>query len=163
MFSKFGTWHTWNLPRYLESRIKWDVISGRTEKKKVVNKSFSAENGWLRSRSDDDGSSNLEHESLIYIPCYSLAAEQIFTLKFFTNTIYITKMEMTLFVSSKLTFSDFLWCLNFLLMEKNELKRVVSFEAISFEILHPTEAQNSNIIKNRRMSSLKRQIMVFPF
>ena len=41
------------------------------------------------------------------------------------------------------------------------MKRVISFEAISFEISHPTEAYNSNIIQNRRMSSLKRQIIVF--
>jgi len=32
-------------------------------------------------------------------------------------------------------------------MEQNELKREISFEAISFEIPYPAEAQNSNIIK----------------
>ena len=76
---------------------------------------------------------------------------------------HCTKIEKALFVSSKLTFSNFLWYLNVPLMEQNQLKREISFEAISFETLHPAEAQNSNIIKNWRMSSLKGQVMSFPF
>ena len=58
-----------------------------------------------------------------------------------------TNIETALFVFSKLTFSDSLWCLNFPLMEQNKLKRVISFEAISFEIPQPTVAQDSNIIE----------------
>ena len=38
-----------------------------------------------------------------------------------------------------------------------------SFEEISFKIPHPTEAQNTNIINIWRMSSLKGQVMLFPF
>ena len=40
--------------------------------------------------------------------------------------VFITKMETALSVSSKLTFPNFLWYLNFPLMEKNELKREIS-------------------------------------
>ena len=43
------------------------------------------------------------------------------------------------------------------------MKKEISFKVISLEIPHPAEAQNSNIIKNWRMSSLKRQVMLFPF
>ena len=42
-----------------------------------------------------------------------------------------SKMETALFVSSKLTFSNFSWFLSFLLMEQNELKREISFVVIS--------------------------------
>ena len=72
-------------------------------------------------------------------------------------------MEMALFVSSNLTLSDFLLFLIFTVIKQNELKRAISFEAISFKVPLPTEAQNSNIIKNWRMSSLKGQVMSFPF
>ena len=48
------------------SKLPLNEMSFQEEKKKVANKCFSAENGWLRS--DDDGSSNLGHESLIHIP-----------------------------------------------------------------------------------------------
>jgi len=46
-------------------------------------------------------------------------------------------------------------------MEQNKLKRAISFEAISFEILHSAVEQNSNIINIRRMSSLKGKVMLF--
>ena len=76
---------------------------------------------------------------------------------------FLIQMETALFVSSKLTVSNFLQYLNFMLVEQINLKREISFETISLEIPHRTVAQNSNIIDIWRMSSLKGQVMSFPF
>jgi len=65
-----------------------------------------------------------------------------------------TKMDSKLFVLAKLTFSEYLRCLNFRygyygLQEQNNFRR-----AISFVIPHPPKAANSNIRIFLRMSTL---------
>ena len=83
---------------------------------------------------------------------------------FFVYGTISCKMETTLFVSSKLTFSNYLLCLNFPLWNKaNKLKRAISFEVISYEIPHIPVAPNSSIINIRRVSTLKGRVMSVPF
>ena len=71
-------------------------------------------------------------------------------------------MESTLFAGAKLTFSEYLRCLNFPLWIlwpaiTKQLKES------SFEILHPPVAPNSNILNFLRMSTLKGQIVLISF
>ena len=68
----------------------------------------------------------------------------------------IPKMEKTLFVSSKLTFSKYLWCLNLALLVGAESHKI-SLLSPCF-VIAASIAENSSIINILRMSTLKRQV-----
>ena len=74
-----------------------------------------------------------------------------------------TKMETTLLVSSNLTFSEYLRCLNLPLWWVQYLKRDCTSQLVLLLQAKVSIAGNSNILKILRMSSLKRQVMSFPF
>ena len=69
------------------------------------------------------------------------------------------KIESILFVSSNLTFSKNLWCLNFPPAITKQFQKRDLFWWNLFWDNAPPGVANSNIIKIRRMSSLKRQII----
>ena len=73
------------------------------------------------------------------------------------------KMESTLFVSTKLTFSKNLRCLNLLLLVGSVSQRDCSPKLVLFLQAKVFVAGNSNILNILMMSTLQGQIMLIPF
>ena len=72
-------------------------------------------------------------------------------------------MDSKLFVLAKLTFSEYLRCLNFPPWTLwPAITRQVE-ESDPFEIPHPPVEANSNILNFMRMSTLKEKIVLIPF